>query len=81
MTIEVNETTMELIMGTNYHRTTFEQSRKDRLCDIIGDYLTDEETEPEEFIQELKSELNTWLEHHEKHFNRCKKVMDLLGGN
>ncbi len=81
MTIEVNASNMKEIMGTDYYQTTYRQSRKDRLCDIIGDYVTDEDTSADEFVQELKSELNTWLDYHQKHFEKCKEMSNLLGGN
>jgi len=58
----------------------YKQDRKDRLTDIIGDYITDEETTAEELYQDIMSEVKSWLDYHENYVKKCSAVYLKLQG-
>lgn len=78
MTIEVNESNIEEVMGVNYYRTTYEHSRREKLVDIIGEYLTDEDTSAEDLYREFKEEVQVWVEYHQKNLDKAQSVIDMI---
>lgn len=65
----------------NYMKTTYETSRKDRLVDIIGDYMTDEDCSAEQFYNELTAELDTWIDYHRKFLEKAKLAKKMINGH
>lgn len=66
---------------TDFNTKIFNQARRDRLSDIIGDYITDESTDAKTFYDELMAEISGWLEYHESYLSKCKTIKDLLQAN
>ena len=62
----------------NYMTTTYESARRDRLADIIGDYITDENTSVETFYNDLISEINIWVEYYQKYLNKSTQIKNML---
>ena len=58
--------------------TDYKQLRKDRLVDIIADYITDEDTSALTFYNDVKEELKTWLDYHKKHVEECETIINLI---
>ena len=65
----------------NYMEKTYQSVRKDRLVDVIGDYLTDEECSAEQFYNELVSEVDTWIDYHRKFLEKAKLVKKMVNGH
>jgi len=65
----------------NYMTTSYETARKDRLVDIIGDYITDEDTSAEQFYDDLVHEIDTWSDYHQKYLEKCKMLKKMVNGH
>lgn len=65
----------------NYMETTYKSARKDRLTDIVGDYITDEDTPAEEFYNDLIHEIEVWTDYHQKYLEKCKLMKKMLNGH
>jgi predicted house-cleaning noncanonical NTP pyrophosphatase (MazG superfamily) len=44
----------------------YRQQLKDRLCDIIAEYVSDENLTPEMFYDDVVDELKSWVDYYEK---------------
>lgn len=64
-----------------FNMKIYEQARRDRLSDVIGDYITDENTNAETFHSELISEIDGWLKYHEKFMDKCQTIKNLLSSD
>jgi geranylgeranyl pyrophosphate synthase len=62
----------------NYAKTTYQQGRKDRLDDLIMDYLTDEDTEPSQFAFELKESIQSCVDYFENYAKKSNKMLKLV---
>ena len=58
--------------------TTYESQRKERLAEIIFDYLQDEDTSPEKLYTDIREEIIDALEYFEKYGDKCRRVGDLI---
>ena len=59
---------------------SYYNQRRDRLSDVVGDYLTDESLTAQDFYRDLMAEVQSWIDHHEKELKRASEVKDLLEG-
>jgi hypothetical protein len=64
-----------------WHMETYEKQRRDRLGDVIGDYLTDEDTTAVQFFIELKQEIQEWVDYHQKFLRKAQDVQALVNGH
>ena len=64
----------------NYMEKTYDAQRKDRMCDAIGDYLTDELVSSRRAYEEILDGVKTWMDYHEKFYKKSKALYDLLRG-
>lgn len=55
-------------------------SRRDRLADVIGEYLTCESTSAEQLFDELTMEIDAWISYHNSMLEKAYKIRDLLIG-
>ena len=53
---------------------TYEQQRKDRLQDIIDDYLQDEKISSRQVFEEILSCINDVAEYHKKYLDRANDL-------
>lgn len=59
---------------------SYYNQRRDRLSDVVGDYLTDESLTPQDFYRDLMAEVQSWIDYHEKELKRTSEVKSLLKG-
>lgn len=58
--------------------TTYESQRKERLSELIFDYLQDEDTSPEKLYTDIREEVISSLEYFEKYAEKCRRARDLI---
>lgn len=58
--------------------TDYKQVRRDRLVDLIGDYINDEDTSALTFYNEVKDEVKIWLDYHKKYMEKCESIIKLI---
>jgi len=78
--VQMNIETKEIDNGTvnSWVSTTYSKQRRDRLADVVGDYLSDENVSVDEFVRDLKSELQEWVDYHERQRDRASGVLEAL---
>ena len=59
---------------------SYHNQRRDRLSDVVGDYLTDESLTAQDFYRDLMAEVQSWVDYHEKELKRISEVKSLLKG-
>ena len=53
---------------------TYDEQRRNRLADVVADYLGDEEVAAEKFCTELTQEVREWANYHKDQFNKANKI-------
>ena len=76
MNIETKE--IDSSVTQTWANTTYAKQRRDRLGDVVGDYLSDENVSVDEFVRDLKSELQEWVDYHARQLNRANDVFEAL---
>ena len=59
---------------------SYHNQRRDRLSDVVGDYLTDESLTAKDFYRDLMAEVQSWIDYHEKELKRASEAASLLKG-
>ena len=59
---------------------SYYNQRRDRLSDVVGDYLTDESLTAKDFYRDLMAEVQSWVDYHEKELKRASEAVSLLKG-
>ena len=59
---------------------SYHNQRRDRLSDVVGDYLTDESLTAKDFYRDLMAEVQSWVDYHEKELKRASEAKSLLKG-
>lgn len=59
---------------------SYYNQRRDRLSDVVGDYLTDESLTAQDFYRDLMAEVQSWIDYHEKELKRASEAASLLKG-
>jgi len=57
---------------------TYSEQRKERLGDVVTDYITDEQVTAAEFYFDLKAEVQSWIDYHKKEMKRAEEFMKLI---
>lgn len=57
---------------------TYSEQRKERLANVVADYITDEEVTAAEFYYDLKAEVQDWIDYHKKEMKRAEEFMKLI---
>ena len=52
----------------------YNKQRRDRLLGV-GDYLTDESTSPEQFYNDLKKEVQDWVDYYKEYYDKSSQVL------
>lgn len=60
---------------------TYEQQRRDRFADAVGDYLTCEDTDARQCYEEMLAEIDGWIEYHQRFLNKATKLKKLVMGD
>ena len=58
----------------------YDKQRRDRLSEAVGDYLTDESTSPEQFYNDLKKEVQDWVDYYKKYYDKSSQVLSYITG-
>jgi len=58
--------------------STYSEQRKDRLADVVNDYLNDQDVTPAQFYFDLKAEVQSWIDYHKKEMKRAEEFMKLM---
>ena len=58
----------------------YDKQRRDRLSEAVGDYLTDESTSPEQFYNDLKKEVQDWVDYYKEYYDKSSQVLSYITG-
>lgn len=73
MTIEGRPT----VTGADqFNNQIYKTARKDRLVDLIADYITDEDTNTNELYDDVIGEIDTWIKYHQDNLDKAQKVKE-----
>ena len=50
---------------------------KGLLSDVISEYLNDDKMTPNHFVEDVKEELNSWMEYHKGQYVKASSNVDL----
>ena len=56
----------------------YNKQRRDRLSEAVGDYLTDESISPEQFYNDLKGEVQDWVEYYKKYHEKSLQFLSYI---
>jgi len=59
---------------------TYEEQRKDRMGDAIGDYLTDEKVDARQAYEEILSEIQHWIDYHRENLTKAENLYAFMQG-
>lgn len=57
---------------------TYSEQRKDRLADVVNDYLCDDDVSAAEFYFDLKAEVQELIDYHKREAKRAEEFMKLM---
>ena len=60
---------------------TYEQQRRERMADLVGDYLNDEKVTPRQFYEELLAEVQDWKQYYKRQYDKYQEAESLLYGH
>ena len=58
----------------------YDKQRRDRLSEAVGDYLTDESTSPEQFYNDLKKEVQDWVDYYKEYYEKSSQILSYITG-
>jgi len=58
--------------------TAWREHCKGLLSDVIAEYLNDDKMTPNDFIEDVKGELDTWMEYHKGQYVKASSIQDKL---
>lgn len=59
---------------------TYREQQRDRIADIVGDYLGDDNLEARELIDDLLAEVKEWRDYHQKQADKADLIYLKLNG-
>ena len=59
---------------------SYNEQRKDRLGDIVNDYLGDVDVSPLTFYNDLKDEIQSLIDYHQKQLDKANAFLDMIDG-
>ena len=60
---------------------SYSEQRKERLKEVVFDYLSCEDTTAEELIHDFTEEIKDSFDYYNKYATKCKKVLDMMSNN
>lgn len=63
------------------YRNLYDNQRKDRLSDVIGEYLNDDESSILTFYNDLQDEVQGWIDYHQKYLEKSIGILKLIKGS
>ena len=64
----VNSSQMDNIMKT------YREQQRERIADLVGDYLGDDKLEAQEFIDDILAEVKEWRDYHQKQADKADLI-------
>lgn len=65
----------------NYMNTTYDQQRRDRLTDVVDDYLNDDDKTAMDFYEDIKNALTENRNYFAKQKQKCDAILSMLNGD
>lgn len=59
---------------------SYDSQRRDRLAEVVHDYLEDNDVPARRFYEHLIAEITEMAEYHEGQLNKAKEMLDLING-
>jgi len=59
---------------------SYEDQRRERLTDVIFDYIQDENTSARQLYLDIRNEIESTQQYHRKYVDKCDELMDHLNG-
>ena len=63
-----------------FNDNIYAKQRRNRLADVVGDYLNDEKVDPRQFYEELLAEVDEWVHYHQRNMKRYQHFHLLIQG-
>jgi hypothetical protein len=60
---------------------SYSEQRRERLTDVVFDYLSDENTTPDELLKDVLEEVKNSFEYYDKYAKKCMQVMEMIESN
>ena len=64
-----------------YMMKSYNDQRRDRLGDVISDYLNDDDKTAKEFYDDLVKEMDDWIQYHERFAEKYKTAKKMINGH
>ena len=64
-----------------YMMKSYNDQRRDRLGDVISDYLNDEDKTAKDFYDDLVKEIDDWIQYHERFAEKYKAAKKMINGH
>ena len=64
-----------------YMMKSYNDQRRDRLGDVISDYLNDEDKTAKEFYDDLVKEMDDWIQYHQRFAEKYKAAKMMINGH
>jgi len=65
----------------NYAKTSYNHARKERLDDVVFDYISDENVDATQFYEELKQSIQDCVDYFEKYSKKSNNMLELVTKN
>ena len=75
MTIESRP---EIENAKEFNQVVYATARRDRLSDLVMDYLSDEDTSPRQLYEDLLSEVKVLVKYHEYNATKAKSFLNMI---
>lgn len=60
---------------------SYNEQRRNRLGDVVSDYLNDEDKTAKDFYDDLISEIDDWMQYHQRYAEKYKEAKMLINGH
>lgn len=60
---------------------SYNEQRRNRLGDVVSDYLNDEDKTAKDFYDDLISEIDDWMQYHQRFAEKYKEAKMLINGH
>tara|TARA_Y100000004_G_scaffold112100_1_gene125908 strand:- start:537 stop:902 length:366 start_codon:yes stop_codon:yes gene_type:complete len=61
--------------------SSYHNQRRDRLSDVLGDYINDESCDPNQLHRDMLEEVNSWIKYHQEQESRWVEFKHMIAYN
>ena len=61
--------------------SSYHNQRRDRLSDVLGDYINDESCDPKQLHRDMLEEVNSWINYHQEQESRWVQFKHMIAYN